>query len=274
MNQQKTYYNDEQNNETSDATDSTRESLSEFELQSNTPTTKPFETLYSSSTNISFDLDSSKQLNKENDGVGKQHRFNKNKAKICSLLVSYKFMIPISISVFILHIIIWAIIGGIDEAVYNTTGKRSVMDNIGMFSAYEGCRTASNAIFIVGGMAIIYALTILAFVIALFFTDRDTWGIKIENLMVVTAQILLLIIFIPVSQVYAVVSLTDYFFPVVYSLLILPIIEIFIAVLLPIVYAIIHDSKSNENENVKSEIEFILKNKKSFPILLDFARRR
>ena len=205
--------------------------------------------------------------------------YNDRKFKVYSFLVSYKLIASSYIIAFILHLIIWAIFGGADELVASNGGKRVFLWNISMFAATTGCVTNTNTVFMLAAEAAIYIIIEIAFFIPLFFADRDAFHIKRDTFVLIVIQIITAIAFLVSGQIEVIRFLTDYFVPFGFTLLTYSVFEIFIAVLLPVIYAIIDDRKFQKQLNTENggysqtEIETVLKNRKTFALLLEFSRR-
>ena len=197
--------------------------------------------------------------------------FSDKKFKIFSYLVSYKFIaITYTIS-FIIHLSIWALLGGIDELSYSNSGKRIFLWNVSPFAFNSGCVTTSNTVILLGAEAALYIVIEVSFLIILFFVDRDTWSIKTEAFVLVFIQVALSLAYIISGQIEIIRFLTDYFVPFGFTLLTYSLLEIIISVILPVIYAIRHDN--HQAEYAQSELELFLKNRKTFALLLDFATR-
>nr|CAG4714556.1 unnamed protein product [Naegleria fowleri] len=195
-------------------------------------------------------------------------------------IVSYKCVVFVYIILFFLHLILWIVLGAIDYAVapsyvVNGISERLLTIEVAMFDFTRGCIISNNATYVMAALIVAYYIVELIVIVMTFFAEKDTWFMKM--------QVVLGIIYMVVSNLQIVKYLTDYFFsyaniPVIYSIL-----EVFVTVKLPCVYAIASDYRKEKekqrqlqlNESIQntSVVELFLRNKKTFNILLDYARK-
>lgn len=206
------------------------------------------------------------------------------KLKIFNFLLSYKFICVVYALAFLFGIILWFVAGGIEEALYNHNSdsnnrKRIFLLDGGILVFDRGCGMSTNSILIIGLESIVYIIVEAVFLIITFFVDRDTWGIKKETIALILIQVLSAILFIILGTLEVVQSLVDYYVPYGFVLWGYMFLEIIVAVTLPLLYAIRSDIKEEEArqerlfDSKESGLEKILKNKKTFHLMLDFARR-
>ncbi|EFC37803.1 predicted protein [Naegleria gruberi] len=200
------------------------------------------------------------------------------KLKIYNFVTSLKFITIFYILGFIFGLVVWLIIGGIEEALYsfNTSPdkKRIFLYDGGLFVFDHGCGMTSNSIIIVGIEAILYIILEFICFIMCVRADKDTWGIKLESLTLIVIQILSAIIFLVAGNIEFIFNFTEYYFPYGFVLWGYMLIEIIVCVTLPVLYAIVRDNKDKVQQAAQlSTLEKILKNKKTFQVMLDFARR-
>nr|CAG4717951.1 unnamed protein product [Naegleria fowleri] len=219
-----------------------------------------------------MDEDSRSWFTAELESEISQNNVEMKKLKFYRALVSYKFILALYAILFFVHLAIWAIFGAADEAVYQQSGKHVFLWNVGMFVFDTGCVTNTNTVFLLAAEAFFYIIVEIVFIIMLFFADRDTWGIKKETFVLLIIQICTALAYLICGQIEGIRFLTDYFVPYGFTLLTYSLVEVFISVVLPVCYAISHDRKEKATY-AESEVELLLKNKKAFALLLDFATR-
>ena len=202
---------------------------------------------------------------------GFEGQLDNKKIKVYQFLTSYKFMVAVYLIVFFAHICLWVIMGGIDEANYQNGGKRLFFWYSGVFTPNKGCVSNTNTVYFVAAEAAIYIIVEIVLMVMYFFTDRDTWGIKREQVFLVFFQIFSCLMYVILGQIEVFRFLVDYFVPYGYTLLSYSLLEIIVSVFLPILYAIRSDYRLKVKHD--TELELLLKHKKSYMILLDFSRR-
>lgn len=206
---------------------------------------------------------------------------------ILNFFVSKKFILSTYVIAFIIGVAIWVVLGIVEEVIYNASTdpnkKRIFLLDGGLFVFDRGCGLTTTTVLIVGVHALFYIFLEFVFLILSLMADRDTWGIKRETLLLIIVQFVAAIIFIVVGNLDITEKLLDYLVPTGLALWIYEYIEIVLCVGMPVIYAIIGDRKSklppSDNDTEKKQalketgIEKILKNKKTYQILLEFARR-
>ncbi|KAG2392508.1 hypothetical protein C9374_011233 [Naegleria lovaniensis] len=229
------------------------------------------------------------------------------KLTIMNFFVSYKFLLLVYAIAFVVGVAIWLILGTIEEVIYNASTdpnkKRLFLLEGGMLVFDRGCGFTTTTILIVGLEALFYIVIEIAFLILSFFADRDTWSIKKEALILIVFQFIGAVIFIVVGMFNITEILLDYLVPTGLALWVYNYLEVWVCVTLPVLYAIRSDASQKdstiaENHDMQaplsihgthdvelppvttvqdtsreSGLEKILKNKKTFEIMLDFARR-
>ncbi|EFC40015.1 predicted protein [Naegleria gruberi] len=191
--------------------------------------------------------------------------------KILNFILSNKFIVLVYILAFGFHLAVWAIFGGVDEILWNTSGKRIFLWSVSMFQFDTGCVTTTNGVILMVSEAAFYIILEFVFFILLFFVDRDTWSIKIEAIVMIIIQIILAASFLISGQIEVIRFFTDYIVPYGFAALLYPILEILISVILPVIYAIRQDRKSITHEG--NQMEILLRNRETFWLILDYARR-
>ncbi|EFC48243.1 predicted protein [Naegleria gruberi] len=206
---------------------------------------------------------------------------------ILNFFISKKFILSTYAIAFLVGVIIWVVLGIVEEVTYNASTdpnkKRLFLFDGGLFVFERGCGLTTTTVLIVGVHALVYIFLELVFLILAVMADRDTWGIKRETLLLIIVQVGAAIIFIVVGMLDITEKLLDYLVPTGLALWIYELIEIIMCVGMPAMYAFISDRKSklsqsnNDTERKQAVketgIEKVLKNKKTYQILLDFARR-
>ncbi|EFC39613.1 hypothetical protein NAEGRDRAFT_81263 [Naegleria gruberi] len=203
------------------------------------------------------------------------------KIQIYKFILSYKFIIGTYIILCLVHLALWLILSGIDQTIKdgsNENSKRLLVLNVGPFDFTRGCIIANNVVFIMGAQVAVYMIVELIFLILCFFTDRDTWFMKGETVIIFCFQVVLGIIYLIVSNLNIIKYLTDYFVTYANVTIIYSVIELFVCVTLPCIYAIVEDYKKSKKEKMQTKqelsiVEIFLRNKKTYDILLDYARR-
>jgi len=193
-----------------------------------------------------------------------------------NFIVSYKFVIIVYVSVLIIQASLWLIFSGIDEGLRTTGSVRLLAVEVGVFDFTRGCIISSNATFVLGAQVACYILVELILFVMCIFADRDTWFLKGETFLVLALQIGLGIIYLSCASLQPVKYMTDYFFSYAYIPVVSTLVETFISVTLPPIYAIISDYNRHKGIDTKgnetSIVERFLKNKKTFSILLDYGK--
>jgi len=157
-------------------------------------------------------------------------------------------------------------------------GKTMVV-GVGLFDFTTGCVVSANATILVGVQCACYFIVeLVVFILYMFFSDQDTWGIKRETLILISIQLFFAVCYIPLGSIHVIKSLVDYFVSYGHLILVYSSLELYIDVLLPIVYAIVKDwktkkSEDEENRSEMTELQQFLLDKKSFEVMLDYARR-
>ncbi|KAF0981189.1 hypothetical protein FDP41_012977 [Naegleria fowleri] len=194
--------------------------------------------------------------------------------KFFQFMVSYKFVAVAFIAIFLLQIAIWLIVGSADEIVYAVKGERSLVAS-GFFEFRHGCIVTYSVLIIILVEAIVHISLEVVALILCFISDRDTWNIKKETLVAVICQIFAITGFVVAGYIPIVATLTDYFVPYLLSLVGYIALDVIICVLLPIFYAIRAEYLLERKDMTLSDssVEIVLKHKKAYPIMLDFARR-
>lgn len=200
------------------------------------------------------------------------------KVKIYNFILGYKFIIIVYAICFFLHICLWLILSGIDMAVYNNSGQRIMTIDVAMFDFTTGCLISVNTTYVLTVLTIIYLVAELVVIVMIFFADKDTWMMKRETILLFLLQIFLGICYLIASNIPAVKFMTDFFFPYAETVVIYSMIEVFIAVTLPCIYAIREDYEKEKMRETEmglenSIVELFIKNKKTYQLILDFARR-
>ena len=191
--------------------------------------------------------------------------------KLESFIVSYKFIIATYSVLLIVHIALWAIVGGVNESLMNSTGEYQLTYKIGFFNFTQGCVTQDKFVFFVAAEVAVYIVVELVFVIlSFFFADRDTWFIKKESVFLIFSQVFFGVIYVVLSQIPIYSTLVDYIFPYGLFLVLYSYLEVVVSVLLPIFYAIHSDLKLKRREDC--DLEILLKNKTTYLTILDFGK--
>ncbi|KAG2375007.1 hypothetical protein C9374_010381 [Naegleria lovaniensis] len=195
------------------------------------------------------------------------------------ILVSDKFVIGSYVSLFIFHASIYLILGGIEYAQINTTNA-TIFTNKGVFQV-SGCGISNSTFILVGVLTFFYIIveTIL-FVLCLIFA-RDTWFIWKETATLIGLKLGAIILFIVFGFVPIFAKFLDFFIPYGYVLLVYSCCDVILSVLLPVLYSIMMDRKQNHqiaalnalNSTEESGLEQCLKQRKTFNVILEFARK-
>ncbi|EFC37640.1 regulator of G protein signaling domain [Naegleria gruberi] len=251
-----------------------------------TPLDTPTSLQSSTSTNEVVFIDAKESIsNREIEIPMKELR----KMKFFQFMGSHSFVILVYLGVFVFQTILWAIVGGIDEIVYtinkktDPSAKRALIP-AGFFESGYGCIMTSSILGIILTEAIIYIAMEVFTLILCIRSDRDTWNIKKESLIYVVIQSIGMGAFIVAGFIPIVGSLIDYYVPYLLFMCTALSLETVVCVLLPVCYELNQELKIAWNnlksvsvEESKKEVisgaELVLKNRKTFNILLDFARR-
>ena len=174
------------------------------------------------------------------------------------------------------HLILWLVLGGIEEGIYSQqndpNSKKAFIDDAGLLVFTHGCMTNTKVVIMIVCQAAFYVVVELSLLIACILSDRDTWKIKSETLALIIFQVGFLILF-GCEQIQILYVLVEFIFPSGNVLATYSLFDLFIGVVLPLIYAFVRDSKLKKGSEF-SDIEKVLSNKKLFGELLDFSRRR
>ncbi|EFC42641.1 predicted protein [Naegleria gruberi] len=207
----------------------------------------------------------------------KQKLPNLRVLKFYQFMVSHKFIIATYIGVFIIQTAIWAIVGGIDEILYSLNtdlqNRKRFFVSPGFFEFKIGCSLTSGILIVILIESVFYIAAEVITLIMCIRSDRDTWSIKKETLIYVIVQSIGISLFVISSFIDIMSILVDYFVPYALFMFGALALETIICVLLPVCYAIRKDFHSTHHNPQDSTLESILKNKKGFKTILDFARR-
>ncbi|EFC48244.1 predicted protein [Naegleria gruberi] len=199
------------------------------------------------------------------------------KLKIFNFLISVKFITVIYILSFLFGVIIWLIVGVAEEAIYNTSTdpnkKRIFLNEGGILLFSHGCGMNTTTTIMISVESILFILLELVFLIFAFTADRDSWGIKRETMILIVIQLTSAILFVVAANIDFIASVTDAYFPYGFILWGYMFIEVIVCVTIPVIRSIIFDKKLAKNTESESGLEKVLKNRKMFKIVLEFARR-
>ncbi|EFC35860.1 predicted protein, partial [Naegleria gruberi] len=198
--------------------------------------------------------------------------------KIFNILLSQKFVIATYLTSFIIHILLFIFFGAVEEGIYNqdpikSNNQRIFMGDGGFFVSSRGCVITNAITIIVAIESLFYIVVEIVFLVLCFIIPRDTWFIKRETLLLTLLQFFSIILFAICGFLVQVTKLTDFFVPFGFTLMVYSFTEVVICVLLPILYSIVLLNRTKKERVEESELEHFLKSKKTFNILLDFARR-
>ncbi|EFC45189.1 predicted protein [Naegleria gruberi] len=159
----------------------------------------------------------------------------------------------------------------IEEGIYSrdSSKPRVFLGDGGFFVSTRGCVINNSIVIILAVEAIFYIVVEIVFLVLSFITPRDTWFIKRETLVLITLQFLAIILFAICGFLDAIANFTDYFVPFGFVLMTYSFVEVIVCVLFPILVY----SNGKIKNGKDSELEQFLMNKRTFTILLDFARR-
>ncbi|EFC42154.1 predicted protein [Naegleria gruberi] len=195
------------------------------------------------------------------------------KLNIYNFLISYKFITVVYILAFVFGILLWVLIGVVEEVVYQkdpTKGRIFLLEG-GILLFEHGCGLSTNTTIIIGVESIAYIILELVFFILCLMADRDSWGIKKESLALIFFQIVAAVLFIVCGSINVIKNLVDYYVPYGFLIWGYMLLEVIVCVSLPVLYSIGKEKKHQESGD--TGFERLLKNKKTFDIVLDFARR-
>ncbi|EFC40834.1 predicted protein [Naegleria gruberi] len=209
-------------------------------------------------------------------------RKKKLKMKIFTFLASYKFMM---ICYFLLTfgvILLWIILGAVEETMYqsNPSSPKIMIPDTGFFNFSHGCALSTNFVILLACVFVMFFILEFVSIILAMISDKDTWNIKRDTVILLVIQLVGIISFGVMTGIDVISSLVDYFLPFGYTLTVYSLCEVLIYTFGPAVYGAVsqylNSKKTNQTETQveeKSEVELILLNRKYFEIVLDFARR-
>ncbi|KAG2386035.1 hypothetical protein C9374_003184 [Naegleria lovaniensis] len=193
--------------------------------------------------------------------------------KLLQLLTSDKIIFVLSIAALLIHISLWAIFGGIQEGIHNSSGNWFFLAT-SFFEVNKGCGIKPNIFIVIGVEGGFYIVIEIISLILCIRADRDTWNVKIESLVFIGVQATSVIAYIVLGFIPVITTLVDYFAPFVLICALMLWFECTYCVLLPVCYAILEDwKKASKNAASENTVLKLLKNKKAYEMVKDFARR-
>ncbi|KAG2381804.1 hypothetical protein C9374_006188 [Naegleria lovaniensis] len=148
----------------------------------------------------------------------------------------------------------------------------------GLFMYDKGCVISMPIIILVACESISYIVVTVVLLILSFRIEKDTWFIKRETLVLVVFQFSAIILFAIFGSIPIFTKFLDYYIPYGFTLLTYSFLEVILCVLMPIIYQFVLDKKQqlvmqNEKHLEETLLVQFLKNRKTFELLLDFAKR-
>ncbi|EFC48592.1 predicted protein [Naegleria gruberi] len=201
--------------------------------------------------------------------------------RMFEFLSSYKFFITVYLVSFLIHLGLWAIVGGIEIGVYKSSGSWVFVES-GFFEASHGCNITPKILIVLGIQAAFYIALVVIVNILCLVSDRDTFNIKLEELTLTAVFAVIIILYTIFGSIPVITTLVDYFVPYVLIFVVYTWLETVIGVILPVYYSIRDSSISTPNQNnstsekdhsLNNTITSLLHDKKAFEIISDFARR-
>ncbi|KAG2377676.1 hypothetical protein C9374_009192 [Naegleria lovaniensis] len=188
--------------------------------------------------------------------------------KIHSLLSSHGICTFLLLLVVIAHVNLWFWAGVIENTFFS---ERPIFMKESMFS-FKGCAATFVPSFMSLSLFFIYFVVecICAFIL-IFKTDKDTWNMKKEALLLIPIQFILTVCYVTSEQV-VYFGYLDRIVPKGLIIMTYSAIELFITVFLPVCYAI-HTDRTKPVCTFQNELEMILNQQETFEILLDFSRK-
>ena len=191
---------------------------------------------------------------------------------ILNILLSHKFVIATYVISFVFHILLFIFFGSIEEGInsQDPSKQRVFMGEGGFFVSTRGCLISSTITIIVAIEALFYVVIEIILLILCAIIPRDTWFIKRESIASTILIFFAIILFAICGFIPQISKLTDFLIPYGFIVMGYSFVEVIMCVLCPILY-----SNGMRREHLaESELKQFLRNKKTFNILLDFARRR
>jgi hypothetical protein len=175
-----------------------------------------------------------------------------NKIKILRMLMTTRFTVLAIAFVAILHVIFWLVGMGIVTAI----------DNIPQYST-QGCRLGSNTYFVVA-IIILYLIILLVMIFAILTQVKDTWGIRLEVVIMSTMWIIAVTLFCILNFLPQYISCCEFsWFPAGYVIYIASILDTAITCLLPVVLSF-RNTKSNVKDVNEQEVLHIILNNEQY----------
>ena len=171
----------------------------------------------------------------------------------------------------------------------------------GLFIYDRGCVMTNNIVILVACESLFYIIIAIVLLILCFRIEKDTWFIKRESLILVAIQFGAILLFAICGFVPVFTKITDFFIPYGFVLMSYSFCEVVLSVFMPIIYQIVLDSKNGNHfisdkrmklhqhqqqhisskitntgtrkNTLRSDLERFLENRKTFELLLDFAKR-
>ncbi|KAG2383289.1 hypothetical protein C9374_004626 [Naegleria lovaniensis] len=174
---------------------------------------------------------------------------------------------------FSFHSSLWLLLGIIQYVAPHLTDYE-----MGLSNFTSGCGVHKNtAIMVATQFSFYLALSALVLIIS-WFSDRDTYGIKLETSIVTLFFLFSISGYLILSQFEVIRNLVDYFVPYGQLMVIFTFLQLIVYVTIPVVWSIYQFYQQRQNQedvplDNKNLVERILSNKKTFDSLVDFSRR-
>jgi len=207
------------------------------------------------------------------DGASADYNEKAKRIKLLTFLVSDKFIISCYVALFIFHGILFLILGGVEWSQKLAKGTTIFTKDGGILEFQRGCGISTNTFIVIGVETFFYVIIEVILIILCFIIDRDTWSIRNETLVLVGLKLFSIVAFVVFGLVPVFSKFLDFFIPYGYVLLFYSGADVVISVLLPIIYSSISDRKRKVIIVEESGLEQCLRNKKTFNIILEYARR-
>ncbi|KAF0979649.1 hypothetical protein FDP41_001317 [Naegleria fowleri] len=195
------------------------------------------------------------------------------KVRVLRFLGSSAFHIMIAVAGFSFHSTLWLLLGVI-QYVFPEIADYEV----GLWYFSSGCGVHKNTAIMVAVQFSFYLVLSALVLIISWFSDRDTYGIKLETSIVTLFFLFSISGYLILSQFEIIRTLVDYFIPYGQLMVTFTFLELIVYVTIPVLWSIYqsyHQRKNKEDIPLdnKNIVEKILSNKKMFDLLVDFSRR-
>ncbi|EFC46151.1 hypothetical protein NAEGRDRAFT_79252 [Naegleria gruberi] len=182
------------------------------------------------------------------------------------ILQSHKWLISIFLAVYGFHIIFWFSLAIFEDSLH--PNSRFLMEDESMLS-FEGCYALESITYIGGITYCVYLIIQLVCLVLLLKTEKDTYFIKVESILILILQVVCVGLYITLGQSFY--RVVDHIIPAGLIMFLYLSLEIIVTVTLPVIYSIM--KRYQKVEVFDSELEWALNKSETCEMLLEYSRR-